>query len=250
MHFRKVSKRRLSKRSLAKLVLLGEFMCFVCLFGIFNTSWNHIVTRRVESVYSSFADNDAGVIKTSAKESYKKTEESVYEVVDETVWATADANYRTGPDTGYESVGTIATFTGVQRTGLTYNDWSQVSINGDEYYIVSDLLTTEPPLITDTGAKGDYERYALSQFSTYGWADSEITPLIKLWNRESNWNPSAHNRSSGAHGIPQSLPASKMAAFGSDYYTNGYTQIRWGLNYIANRYGSPSRAWAHSQSTG
>ena len=74
--------------------------------------------------------------------------------------------------------------------------------------------------------------------------------LVKLWNRESGWNPNSHNSSSGAHGIPQSLPASKMASEGADYYTNGYTQIRWGLKYIKGRYGSPSAAWAHSQRTG
>ena len=71
--------------------------------------------------------------------------------------------------------------------------------------------------------------------------------LVNLWERESNWNANAHNKSSGAHGIPQSLPASKMSSEGSDYYTNGYTQIRWGLKYIKERYGSPSAAWRHFQ---
>ena len=86
--------------------------------------------------------------------------------------------------------------------------------------------------------------------SSYGWEDSEMYSLIKLWDRESGWNPNSHNGSSGAHGIPQALPASKMASEGSDYYTNGNTQIRWGLNYIARRYGSPSNAWAHFCSSG
>lgn len=65
--------------------------------------------------------------------------------------------------------------------------------------------------------------------NTYGWSENDYQCLVKLWNRESGWNPNAHNKSSGAHGIPQSLPASKMASEGSDYYTNGKTQIRWGL---------------------
>ena len=86
--------------------------------------------------------------------------------------------------------------------------------------------------------------------NTYGWSEYDFDCLVKLWNRESGWNPNAHNSSSGAHGIPQSLPASKMASEGSDYYTNGETQIRWGLKYIAGRYGSPANAWAHSQQTG
>lgn len=84
----------------------------------------------------------------------------------------------------------------------------------------------------------------------YGWSEADFNALVKLWNRESGWNPNAHNKSSGAHGIPQSLPASKMASEGADYYTNGYTQIRWGLKYIKGRYGSPSNAWAHSQRKG
>lgn len=86
--------------------------------------------------------------------------------------------------------------------------------------------------------------------NNYGWSEYDFECLVKLWNRESGWNPNAHNKSSGAHGIPQSLPASKMASEGSDYYTNGETQIRWGLKYIKNRYGSPSNAWAHSQQKG
>lgn len=97
----------------------------------------------------------------------------------------------------------------------------------------------------------DYQAYAKDLvINTYGWSEYDFECLVKLWNRESGWNPNAHNKSSGAHGIPQSLPASKMASEGADYYTNGYTQIRWGLKYISGRYGSPSAAWAHSQSKG
>lgn len=97
----------------------------------------------------------------------------------------------------------------------------------------------------------DYQAYAKDLvINTYGWSEYDFECLVKLWNRESGWNPNSHNSSSGAHGIPQSLPASKMASEGADYYTNGYTQIRWGLKYISGRYGSPSAAWAHSQSKG
>lgn len=102
-----------------------------------------------------------------------------------------------------------------------------------------------------TGTKAEYQSYAHDLcINTYGWTENDYQCLVKLWERESNWNPSAHNKSSGAHGIPQSLPASKMSSEGSDYYTNGKTQIRWGLKYIKNRYGSPSSAWSHSQQTG
>lgn len=74
--------------------------------------------------------------------------------------------------------------------------------------------------------------------------------LDRLWTRESEWRVTARNPSSGAYGIPQSLPASKLATAGSDWRTSARTQIRWGLGYIDERYGSPCAAWAHSQSHG
>ena len=71
-----------------------------------------------------------------------------------------------------------------------------------------------------------------------------------LWQRESGWNKYASNPYSGAYGIPQALPGSKMASAGPNWRANAYTQIRWGLRYIRARYGSPRRAWNHSQATG
>jgi hypothetical protein len=78
-----------------------------------------------------------------------------------------------------------------------------------------------------------------------GWSD-EFDCLNRLWHRESRWDVGATNASSGAYGIPQALPASKMASAGDDWRTNPVTQIRWGLGYIAERYGSPCPAWRHS----
>lgn len=83
----------------------------------------------------------------------------------------------------------------------------------------------------------------------YGWGDDEYQALLKLWNKESGWNYKAENKSSGAYGIPQSLPGNKMVTMGVDWRTNYQTQINWGLKYIKGRYGTPSRAWAHSQQT-
>lgn len=111
--------------------------------------------------------------------------------------------------------------------------------------------TTSRSSSTVTYSLNEYQSYARDLcLNTYGWTENDFQCLVKLWNRESGWNPNAHNKSSGAHGIPQSLPASKMASEGADYYTNGKTQIRWGLKYIKGRYGSPSNAWAHSQQKG
>lgn len=98
--------------------------------------------------------------------------------------------------------------------------------------------------------KTELQSYAHNLVISYGWSEYDYECLVKLWNRESSWNPNAVNKKSGACGIPQSLPCKKMASEGSDYKTNGKTQIRWGLKYIKNRYGSPSNAWAHSQKTG
>ncbi|GAB6900865.1 aggregation-promoting factor C-terminal-like domain-containing protein [Kineosporia succinea] len=83
-----------------------------------------------------------------------------------------------------------------------------------------------------------------------GWSSSQFSCLDSLWTKESGWNYQATNPSSGAYGIPQSLPGSKMASAGSDWQTNPVTQIRWGLDYIADRYGTPCGAWSHSQSVG
>nr|WP_245653124.1 lytic transglycosylase domain-containing protein [Herbidospora sakaeratensis] len=82
-----------------------------------------------------------------------------------------------------------------------------------------------------------------------GW-EGEWGCLEKLWDKESHWNERAMNRYSGAYGIPQSLPGSKMASAGSDWQTNPATQIKWGLGYIKGRYGSPCGAWGHSQRVG
>jgi len=80
-----------------------------------------------------------------------------------------------------------------------------------------------------------------------GWADGQFGCLDRLWAKESGWRWNASNGSSGAYGIPQSLPGSKMASVASDWDTNPITQITWGLAYISGRYGSPCSAWGHSQ---
>ncbi|MEE3344221.1 MAG: hypothetical protein VZS44_09045 [Bacilli bacterium] len=84
---------------------------------------------------------------------------------------------------------------------------------------------------------------------SYGWTEADFSALINLWNRESGWRVTAAN-GSGAYGIPQALPGSKMASEGADWATNGETQIRWGLKYIKSTYGSPSAAWAAFLSKG
>ena len=84
----------------------------------------------------------------------------------------------------------------------------------------------------------------------FGVAADQWQYLDALWQRESGWNHLAENASSGAYGIPQSLPGSKMADVAPDWRTNPETQITWGLAYIAARYGNPQGAWEHSQRVG
>ena len=77
----------------------------------------------------------------------------------------------------------------------------------------------------------------------YGWGDEQYTCLNRLWTKESHWNYQARNPRSGAHGIAQALPATKMDKVGTDWRTNPVTQIQWGLLYISERYDSPCAAW-------
>ena len=79
----------------------------------------------------------------------------------------------------------------------------------------------------------------------YGWTGDEWSCLDTLWQRESGWSQTSGNQTSGAYGIPQALPGSKMAAYGADWQTNPATQISWGLAYIAGRYATPCGAWGH-----
>jgi len=93
--------------------------------------------------------------------------------------------------------------------------------------------------------------YARSyMFEEHGWGREQYACLEILWTKESNWNERSRNRSSGAFGIPQALPAHKMASHGEDWEDNPETQIRWGLHYIEQRYGSPCKAWRTFQRIG
>jgi hypothetical protein len=96
---------------------------------------------------------------------------------------------------------------------------------------------------------GSPEAIAQQQLAQYGWS-GQYACLYSLWERESSWNMYAQNPSSGAYGIPQALPGSKMASAGSDWATDAATQIRWGLSYIKSVYGSPCGAWSHEEGYG
>jgi Transglycosylase SLT domain len=81
----------------------------------------------------------------------------------------------------------------------------------------------------------------------WGYGLDQMPCLVNMWNKESHWNPLDKNPSSGAYGIPQALPATKMAPYGADYLTNPVPQIKWGLDYIKSRYKTPCGAWTFWQ---
>ena len=107
-----------------------------------------------------------------------------------------------------------------------------------------------PALAASGTSAAEAQATARDMLAARGWGDDQFSCLVSLWNKESGWNYQAYNRSSGATGIPQALPGSKMASAGADWQTNPATQISWGLGYIGGRYGTPCGAWSHSQSTG
>ena len=107
-------------------------------------------------------------------------------------------------------------------------------------------LTAPAPAPVDPGTA---RAAGAAAVAAHGWGPDQFACLDALWSRESGWSTTAGNRSSGAYGIPQALPASKMASAGADWLTNPATQISWGLGYITARYATPCAAWAHSQAT-
>lgn len=108
------------------------------------------------------------------------------------------------------------------------------------------ISQSAPMVVPDSEVK----QYALEQVLARGWGQEEFNCLVPLWSRESGWRVNAGNPISGAYGIPQALPGSKMASAGDDWRTNPMTQVRWGLGYIAGRYGTPCNAWGVWQSKG
>ena len=121
-------------------------------------------------------------------------------------------------------------------------------------YGVTKLAPPKPKVASapavGTPDPGTAQAIAFQMVAARGWPTTEFDCLVALWNRESHWNVYSNNTSSGAYGIPQALPGSKMASAGDDWATNPATQITWGLGYITGRYATPCGAWGHSQSSG
>jgi hypothetical protein len=111
-----------------------------------------------------------------------------------------------------------------------------------------DDTASAPP--AGTPDPGSAQAYAKSVLASQGMGADQFNCLVALWNRESGWNVYAYNSGTGAYGIPQALPGSKMASAGADWQTSFKTQVNWGLGYVDGRYGTPCGAWAQSESSG
>jgi hypothetical protein len=99
--------------------------------------------------------------------------------------------------------------------------------------------TPAPPTPVPTPSVDDARSLALAQIGAV-----QFSCLDALWQHESDWDPSAENPTSGAYGIAQALPAARMASIDNDWMSNPITQVSWGLDYIAGRYGSACNAWS------
>ena len=194
-------------------------------------------------------------------ESYKSIVEKVVTVQEEIPFETITKDVSDGSGDTQEKVITAGS-NGIKE--VTYRIKYQ---NGNEIErtVVSENVIKEPvdkvvqvktktvtsrsstARVAVTGSVAEYQAYAKERCEAYGWSEADFNALVALWNKESGWNPTSYNRSSGAYGIPQALPGSKMITAGSDWATNYKTQIDWGLNYIKNRkgYGTPTKAWDH-----
>jgi len=103
-----------------------------------------------------------------------------------------------------------------------------------------------PTVYTPPPNPGTAQSIAYNMLASFGFAKSQFGCLNDIWTRESGWRYNAYNPS-GAYGIPQALPGSKMASAGPNWQTDPTTQIKWGLGYIKGRYGTPCNAWAYWQ---
>lgn len=128
-------------------------------------------------------------------------------------------------------------FSSQQTISFERGGWAIVT--GDEAAAIY-VANAEAP---ETGSIKDF---AYNLVLKNNWGRDQYSCLVALWERESNWRWNALNKNSGAYGIPQALPGRKMAEMGADWITNPETQVRWGVNYIKNRYGAPCGAMAHS----
>jgi hypothetical protein len=130
--------------------------------------------------------------------------------------------------------------------GATDDSYRMVGSDGGVFAFNTSYLGNATVNVSlSAGAAQNAARQMLPEYDA--GTPANYSCLVDLWNAESGWRWNADNPSSGAYGIPQALPASKMASAGPNYLTNAFTQLLWGFGYIQGRYGNPCAAWAHEQ---
>jgi hypothetical protein len=114
------------------------------------------------------------------------------------------------------------------------------------------VQATKPASVADAqvATSGSPQQIAAAMLASFGWSSGQLGCLDPLWEHESGWSVTADNAGTGAYGIPQALPGSRMSSAGPDWQTSAQTQIKWGLEYIKDTYGSPCGAWDHEEATG
>ncbi|MFY9890110.1 MAG: hypothetical protein WAK71_17475 [Streptosporangiaceae bacterium] len=146
------------------------------------------------------------------------------------------------------------TRTGITRTGISARSLPQhAQLDAFTVTASSSGGSRSESDAGTAGRAGTYsapQRAAIRMLASFGWPEHQFHWLNPLWARESGWKVRALNRGSGAYGIPQAVPGSKMASAGANWKTSAKTQIRWGLEYIRERYGSPHGAWKHELADG
>ncbi|KFI91241.1 CHAP domain protein [Bifidobacterium saguini DSM 23967] len=158
-----------------------------------------------------------------------------------------------------ESVDTAAgkvTISEMNVKGALYSKRVLPIVSGASYILPKDVISGAASSATCTANESDGDRASVEDAKSiarrkvkeHGWDDTQAECLVELWDHESGWRWDAENPSSGAYGIPQALPGSKMASSGQDWKTNAATQIDWGLQYIQQRYQTPCGAWGVWQS--
>lgn len=163
-----------------------------------------------------------------------------------------------------QQIPTTARYGDAPTQSLTAPESAALTITRDAVTVKAKPTPTPTPTPTTSAKKstssgapaagtpdpGSAQAIAYQMLKDRGMGDDQYSCLVSLWNRESHWNVYAYNAGSGAYGIPQALPGSKMASAGPDWQTNAATQITWGLGYITGRYQTPCGAWDHSESSG
>jgi hypothetical protein len=138
-----------------------------------------------------------------------------------------------------------------QKLGVTQSEFNASARDG---YSATAKPKPVVPVWTPPAAAipdpGTAQAYARARLASMGMGDDQYACLFNLFAKESGWRVNAHNKSSGAYGIPQALPGSKMATAGADWETNAETQVNWGIGYVMGRYGTPCGAWNHSVTSG